>query len=72
MARDPQPRTPDSGWGYVIAGAIASIIGALILSEDGGALAWAFIWIGSVLTAAGTIGIGVTIALDRAEHLRNH
>lgn len=66
--------SPAPPWIYVFVGAILSAVGAALFDvADGGAvllLGIAFMWLGSVLTLAGIVGVGVQAGQQRADWKR--
>lgn len=70
MARERRPRVPESGWGFILIGAIVAVLGALgVIGNTESTAGWIALGIGQTLTLVGVVAVGVTVGLRRASYL---
>lgn len=65
-------KEPDSGWFAIGVGVVIAALGMLVITAAGDAafFGWVLCGVGAVFVQVGTVAVGVTMGLRRADYLR--
>lgn len=74
MTDQTAPTGTASGWAYLALAAFVALVGGIVLMMDDGpprAVGVLFVAVGSVIGMIGSVAVGVTVGLLRADEVRN-